>query len=46
MDEPTAALNEREVVRLLEIVRSLAASGVSVIYVSHREVGQLDSQRF
>jgi ribose transport system ATP-binding protein len=36
MDEPTAALNEREVVRLLEIVRSLAASGVSVIYVSHR----------
>jgi ribose transport system ATP-binding protein len=36
MDEPTAALNEREVVRLLEIVRSLAANGVSVIYVSHR----------
>ena len=36
MDEPTAALNEREAVRLLEIVRSLAASGVSVLYVSHR----------
>jgi ribose transport system ATP-binding protein len=36
MDEPTAALNEREVVRLLEIVRSVAANGVSVIYVSHR----------
>jgi ribose transport system ATP-binding protein len=36
MDEPTAALNEHEVVRLLEIVRSLAGSGVSVIYVSHR----------
>src|SRR6201984_1407630 len=36
MDEPTAALNEREAVRLLEIVRSLASSGVSVIYVSHR----------
>src|SRR5262249_16261860 len=36
MDEPTAALNEREVVRLLEIVRSLAANRVSVIYVSHR----------
>jgi ribose transport system ATP-binding protein len=36
MDEPTAALNEREVVRLLEIVRSLASGGVSVIYVSHR----------
>jgi len=36
MDEPTAALNEREAVRLLEIVRSLAADGVSVLYVSHR----------
>ena len=36
MDEPTAALNEREVVCLLGIVRSLASSGVSVIYVSHR----------
>jgi ABC-type sugar transport system ATPase subunit len=36
MDEPTAALNEREAVRLLEIVRSLAAGGVSVLYVSHR----------
>jgi ribose transport system ATP-binding protein len=36
MDEPTAALNDREVDRLLEIVRSLAGSGVGVIYVSHR----------
>ena len=36
MDEPTAALNEREAVRLLEIVRSLATGGVSVLYVSHR----------
>jgi len=36
MDEPTAALNEREVKRLLEIVRSLADSGVGVVYVSHR----------
>jgi len=36
MDEPTAALNEREAVRLLEIVRSLAAGGVAVLYVSHR----------
>jgi ABC-type sugar transport system ATPase subunit len=36
MDEPTAALNDREVDRLLEIVRSLAESGVGVIYVSHR----------
>jgi len=36
MDEPTAALNDREVDRLLEIVRSLADGGVGVIYVSHR----------
>ena len=36
MDEPTAALNEREAVRLLEIVRSLVAAKVSVLYVSHR----------
>ena len=36
MDEPTAALNEREAVRLLEIVRCLAAGGVAVLYVSHR----------
>jgi ribose transport system ATP-binding protein len=36
MDEPTAALSEREVERLLGLVRSLAQSGVSVLYVSHR----------
>lgn len=36
MDEPTAALNDREVEQLLKIVRSLAASGVGIIYISHR----------
>jgi ABC-type sugar transport system ATPase subunit len=36
MDEPTAALSEREVERLLEIVRSLKTEGVAVIYVSHK----------
>jgi len=36
MDEPTAALSEREVDRLLYLVRSLSWKGVSVIYVSHR----------
>lgn len=35
MDEPTAALNGPEVRRLLGIVRKLADSGKSVIYVSH-----------
>ena len=36
MDEPTASLTEREVGRLLSVVRSLQASGVSVIYITHR----------
>lgn len=36
MDEPTAALSEREVDSLLEIVRSLAKNNVGVIYVSHK----------
>lgn len=36
MDEPTAALTEREIVKLFEIIRSLKAEGVSVVYISHR----------
>jgi ABC-type sugar transport system ATPase subunit len=36
MDEPTAALSEREVDGLMEIVRSMAKAGVGVIYVSHK----------
>lgn len=36
MDEPTAALSEREVDRLLEIVSSLAKDNVGIIYVSHK----------
>lgn len=36
MDEPTAALSEREVDRLMEIVHALAKDGVGVIYVSHK----------
>ncbi|MBW6465594.1 MAG: sugar ABC transporter ATP-binding protein [Brevefilum sp.] len=36
MDEPTAALSEREIDQLLSIVKSLANEGVSVIYVSHK----------
>lgn len=35
MDEPTAALNGAEIVRLHEIVRRLAAQGKAVVYVSH-----------
>ena len=36
LDEPTAALTEREVARLFARVRLLAARGVAVIFVSHR----------
>jgi ABC-type sugar transport system ATPase subunit len=36
MDEPTASLSAGETDRLFSIVRDLAASGVAVLYVSHR----------
>jgi rhamnose transport system ATP-binding protein len=36
MDEPTASLSAHEVERLLSIARALKASGVAVLYISHR----------
>jgi ABC-type sugar transport system ATPase subunit len=36
MDEPTSALNLGDTERLFKIVRRLRASGVAVLYVSHR----------
>ncbi|HRI72657.1 MAG TPA: sugar ABC transporter ATP-binding protein [Polyangium sp.] len=36
MDEPTSALTAPSVERLFELVRSLCAKGVAVVYVSHR----------
>ena len=36
MDEPTSTLTSTETVQLFEIIRQLKASGVSVIYISHR----------
>jgi ribose transport system ATP-binding protein len=36
LDEPTAALTEREVRRLFAVVRQIAASGVGIVYVSHK----------
>jgi rhamnose transport system ATP-binding protein len=36
MDEPTASLSAHEVDRLMAIVKALKASGVAVIYISHR----------
>ena len=36
MDEPSAALNETELTRVFDVVRALTASGVAILYVSHR----------
>ncbi|MDI1336335.1 MAG: sugar ABC transporter ATP-binding protein [Lacunisphaera sp.] len=36
MDEPTAALTQREQERLFTVVRELRAAGTGVIYISHR----------
>ena len=36
LDEPTASLPAAEADRLFDVVRSVAASGVGVVYVSHR----------
>lgn len=36
MDEPTTALTEREVRRLLGIIRLLKVQGVAVVFVSHK----------
>jgi ABC-type sugar transport system ATPase subunit len=36
MDEPTAALAEADVQRLMAIIRNLRSRGVAIVYVSHR----------
>lgn len=36
MDEPSAALTQREVERLFELVDDLKSRGIGIIYVSHR----------
>lgn len=36
LDEPTAALSEREVTRLFDVIRDLKARGVGILYISHR----------
>ncbi len=43
LDEPTAALSDREVEKLHQIVRDLKAHGISIVYVTHRlgEVKQI-----
>ncbi|PRD42869.1 lipase [Phyllobacterium phragmitis] len=42
MDEPTASLTQSETDHLLDIVRTLSASGVAVVFVSHRLAEVLD----
>jgi simple sugar transport system ATP-binding protein len=36
LDEPTSALTAAEAERLFEVLRALRASGLSIVYVSHR----------
>lgn len=36
MDEPTAALTEREIQKLFEVIVALKKEGVSIVYISHR----------
>lgn len=36
MDEPTAAISDREIERLFDIIRRLRQEGIAVIYISHR----------
>jgi ribose transport system ATP-binding protein len=36
MDEPTAALSDTEIEALFDVIRSLSAEGVPVVYISHR----------
>ncbi|WP_458109891.1 sugar ABC transporter ATP-binding protein [Bacillus zhangzhouensis] len=36
MDEPTAALTDREIEKLFQVMESLKKEGVSIVYISHR----------
>lgn len=36
LDEPTAALTEKETVSLFKIIRELKAKGLGILYISHR----------
>lgn len=36
MDEPTSSLSQGETERLFKVVRDLSATGVSILYISHR----------
>jgi ribose transport system ATP-binding protein len=36
MDEPTAALTDREIQTLFDVIRTLKQQGVAIVYISHR----------
>jgi ribose transport system ATP-binding protein/inositol transport system ATP-binding protein len=36
MDEPTASLTEKEIVKLFGVIKGLQSEGVSILYISHR----------
>ncbi|MFW5695237.1 MAG: sugar ABC transporter ATP-binding protein [Alkalispirochaeta sp.] len=36
MDEPTAALSEREIDKLFDLIESLRQQGLAIVYISHR----------
>ena len=36
LDEPTSALSEAEIVKLMEILRTLKEHGMTIIYISHK----------
>jgi ABC-type sugar transport system ATPase subunit len=36
MDEPTSAITEQETTKLFDIIRSLKAKGIAIVYISHR----------
>lgn len=42
MDEPSAVLGEKEMEKLYQVVRSLKADGIAIIYISHRLVEIFD----
>lgn len=41
MDEPTSSISDKEVDRLFDIMRTLTAKGVGIIYISHK-MSELD----
>jgi ribose transport system ATP-binding protein len=43
LDEPTAALSEREIRRLFDIIRQIASLGVGIVFITHhlREIFQI-----